>query len=393
MQKKLLILTYDLCFAVLLIPVVLLLPVRLFRRLVLYSFRSLWSGTPIFYMAFNAEAERRLGINAKSLVLVNYYIADVFDYNLGKWGPKWFTNTLVGGLVFVWACIFCDRLHFYCDRGFGSPFTPYRFNRLELLTYRALGIQVFFWTYGGDVRCRETTRALGEPNCCTECEKPMIACVCNDATQRRNYEFLARHSTAIFAMGDMLEYTPGSRNDLWFWPLDLDDPKYEPKYPDANSAEPLRIVHAPNHRMFKGTRHLIAAGEKVKAQGVPVELVMVEKVPNKEALDIYRSADVVFDQCMIGWHGYFALEGMALGKPVMCFIRKPDEYLCAPEKCPIVNTHRDEIAERIIELANDRERCHELGRAGRAYVEKHFTIDAFAERLDRAYKDLEIDAS
>jgi hypothetical protein len=191
----------------------------------------------------------------------------------------------------------------------------------------------------------------------------------------------------------MLEYTPGSRNNLWFWPLDLENPKYEPNYPNADSAEPLCIVHAPNHRMFKGTRHLIAAVEKVKAQGVPVELVMVEKVPNKEALDIYRSADIVFDQCMIGWHGYFALEGMALGKPVMCFIRKPDEYLCAPEKCPIVNTHRDEIAERIIELANDRERCHELGRAGRAYVEKHFTIDAFAERLDRAYKDLEIDAS
>lgn len=383
-----LIIFLDIFFTLLIISILLLMPIRLIRKYVLKSFRSVWSGTPIFYLAFCAAAEKKLGINSISLVISNYYIADHYDYNLSKWCPSWLPSGFLAGPVFVWACIFSDRLHFYCDRGFCSPLTPFRFNRLEIITYKIIGIEVFLWTYGGDVRCRGITKSLGEPNCCTDCEMPMVACICDDTLQKRQMNFLSRNVKAICSMGDMIEYTPGSYNNLWFWPINFDNPKYEPNYPNPNSSEPLRIVHAPNHRMFKGTRFLISAVDELRQQGVEIDLILVEKVPNEEALDIYRSADVIFDQCMIGWHGYFALEAMALGKPVLCFIRKPDIYLCAPDECPIVKINYNNIAEALLKIHNDRCLAYNLGVSGRNYVCKHFSIPAFASRLDAFYKHL-----
>src|SRR5947209_11820071 len=112
----------------------------------------------------------------------------------------------------------------------------------------------------------------------------------------------------------MVHYTPGSRNDLYFWPLDLskeNGKRYEPRYPDPAAAGPVRVVHAPNHQGFKGTPYLIAAVKRLQDRGLPVELRLVERGPNREALGIYRGAGVGFEQCLIGCDGAFGLEAMA----------------------------------------------------------------------------------
>ena len=56
---------------------------------------------------------------------------------------------------------------------------------------------------------------------------------------------------------------------------------------------------------------------------LPVELDIVEGVPHDVARERYARADIVVDQLNAGWHGVFALESMALGKPVVTYL-KPD---------------------------------------------------------------------
>ncbi len=203
---------------------------------------------------------------------------------------------------------------------------------------------------------------------------------------------LAELSRAIFAgVGDMFGYTPGSIDDLHYWPLDLEadcGEKYRPVYPDAGTDRLVKIVHASNHRMFKGTRFLIEAVEQLRAEGEPVELVLVERMSNSQALETYRRADIIFDQCLMGNIGYFALEGMALGKPVMCFVRHPDRYLLQPDECPIINTHLSTLKEDIRGLLRRRSELPAIGRRSRVYIEKYFTLSAFAERLGAAYRKL-----
>lgn len=369
-----------------------LVPVRAVRRALSRRMRSLWTGSPIITIGVNARAERMLGCDASSLVLQTYYITQAFDRDLSRWRRLPLLGGLLPYAVFVWACVTTDRLHFFCDQGLLPTARRLLFRQLELRVYRLLGIQVFLWTYGADVRTRSATRALGEPNCCTDCDQVGFACICDDLLQQHQYRMLSRLVTGVFAMGDMALYTPGSRNDLFFWPLDLEaggGARYAPQFPDGDAGRPLRIVHAPNHRVFKGTRYLEAAVAELRTEGESVELVMVERVPNDEALRIYRSADVVFDQCIVGFHGYFALEAMALGKPVMCFIRDPG-YLLAPDECPIINVHVRTLKEDIRRLVRVREQLPVTGRRGREYVQKHFSVAAFAARLGRAYAQIGI---
>jgi len=375
---------------------VLLFPIRIvYKRLTSNNSpkNSLWIGIPIITLALKAKAETLLGTNAKSLVYDTYFITNNFDYNLKGWVSIPIIGKLTSLVTFLWICLWSDRIHMYMDRGALLSRKPLQSDFRELLIYRLLGISIFFWTYGADVRSSQTTKNLGEPNCCTECSSIGKACICDEQTRIQHLVKLKKYATAIFSMGDMIEYTPGSRNDLFFWPLDLfgaNAEKYEPIYPRRISTETIRIVHAPNHRAYKGTHFLIEAVKRLTDKGVPLELILVEKVPNEQALEIYRSADIIFDQCLIGFHGYFALEGMAMGKPVMCYIRKPQEYLIHPEECPIINTHINTLEQDIYQLVGDRDRLHEIGIKSRQYVEKYFTMDAFAKRLKQAYEDLGI---
>jgi len=353
---------------------------------------SVWTGAPIITLANNCRAERRLGFRSVSIVRTTYYITDEFD---------WVLNRLVGGsrmltfafeyLMFLVICLSARQVHAYFDGGILSPRRRRQFNPLELNAYRLLRIRLFVWTYGADVRTRETTRRLGEPNCCSDCTQVGFACICDDTEGHSNFERVRSVATACFSMGDMIEYTPGSKNATFFWPIDLEADRgrrYMPTFPDETSTAPLRVVHAPNHRELKGTRYLEAAVATLLEDGVDIELIMVERVSNDEALRIYRSADVIFDQCLIGFHGYFALEAMALGKPVMCYIRKHDEYLLHPHECPIINTHRDTLADDLRSLIGRRCQLRKLGEQGRRYVERYYSQEAFASRLRATYADL-----
>lgn len=371
----------------------LLYPLRLVRKLFSKRLFSLWTGTPILTLPIKARAERMLGVDAKTLVFTTYYITDEFDYNLSRWSALPVIGRLLPLLVFLWGCVMMDRMHSFCDRGILPSSSLYTYDFRELRIYRLLGIEVFLWAYGADVRNRETAQAMGTPNPCTDCDSPGKYCICDPGKTRDNMKKLSSLSCAIFAgMGEMFGYVPGSVDDTFYWPIDLNSErgkKFQPVYPDSDPTRPLRIVHASNHRMFKGTRFLIDAVEALKAEGEKLELVLVERVPNTQALELYKSADVIFDQCLLGNYGYFALEAMALGKPVMCFIRHPDQYLLHPDECPIIRIQASTLKEDIRNLLRRREDLAGIGRQGRHYVETYFSVEAFSGRLDQAYRRLD----
>lgn len=356
---------------------------------------SIWTGTPILTLSRKAAAERLLGVRALSVVRQSYYITSDFDVDLARTARgNLFLGFALSYAMFLWLCVVAKRVHTFADGGLLPVRRRWLFSRVELWAYRLLGIEHFVWVYGADVRTREKTLALGTPNCCTDCTQINVACVCDTTLAARNMRRLSGSAAATFSMGDMVEYTPGSNNRLFFWPLDLgaeNGARYHPAAPNTDTRQPLRVAHAPNHRMFKGTRHLEQAVARLQEAGVLIELVLVEKVPNTRALEIYRSADLVFDQCMIGFHGYFALEAMALGKPVMCFIRRPDTYLLAPEECPIINVSVATLEQELrFYAAEGRSKLPALGAQGRRYIERHYTEEAFSHRLQTAYAGLGI---
>jgi len=151
--------------------------------------------------------------------------------------------------------------------------------------------------------------------------------------------------------------------------------------PDDDPTRPLVIVHTPNHRAIKGTAHLIAAVERLRAEGYAVDLRIVEFASNLSVLEKMAAADVVFDQLVIGWYAMVALEGMALGKPVITRIR-PDLLelyettgCLEPGELPLIDADHGNLTDVLRGLLNDRRGLRELGERGRAFVRRRHSLE------------------
>ena len=151
----------------------------------------------------------------------------------------------------------------------------------------------------------------------------------------------------------------------------------------------VRVAHAPSKRAVKGTEAVIAAVDALRARGAPVELDLIEGVPNREARLRYAAADVVVDQLRIGWYGMFAIESMALAKPVV--VHLDEEAAAETEEAfglelPLVRADEGNLENVLAGLLEVRETLPELGRRSREYVERVHAHTSVARRVLEIYE-------
>jgi len=159
--------------------------------------------------------------------------------------------------------------------------------------------------------------------------------------------------------------------------------------PPTEPGDTLRIAHAPSKRAVKGTEAVLAAVESLRARGAPVELDLIEGVPNHEARKRYAAADVVVDQLRVGWYGMFAIESMALARPVVVHL---DEEAAAETEnafglpLPLVRADEGTLVEVLAGLVEARAELPERGRRSREYVERVHAHTAVARRVLEIYE-------
>ena len=231
------------------------------------------------------------------------------------------------------------------------------------------------------MRSQEATLSLGVPNLCQECPSPGQLCICNTEELNSSMQRLEGRVTQKIAMGDMLAYVPDHRN-MHYWPIDAE--KFQEKPLPSLKGQPFRIAHAPNHPHFKGTRFLQAAVAKLQEEGHDVELIMIQGVPNERVIELFESCHIIADQFVAGFHGYTALEAMALGRPVLCFLRGPDMAI-DPETCPIINATPDTLYSVLKSCVTSQIDLELVGISSRAYVERYYTLPAIAAQLGHLY--------
>ena len=167
-------------------------------------------------------------------------------------------------------------------------------------------------------------------------------------------------------------------------PPGVDLGRIEPAPPSGRS-RPV-IVHAPSSRRRKGTEDVIAACE-----GLDADLELVEGLHHDEALERYRAADIVVDQLNAGWYGIFAIEAMALGKPVVTFLH--DEAVRRTEEAfdievPLISASKGTLRERLRPLVESPLDRRVIGAASRAYVEHVHDLEQTTNRLLEVYARL-----
>jgi hypothetical protein len=173
---------------------------------------------------------------------------------------------------------------------------------------------------------------------------------------------------------------------LTCYPVDTD--AVEPAWPATEG--PIRVVHAANHRGFKGTDFIIDAVERLRAEGQRIELDIVERTTNEDALRRIAVADVYVDQLVAGY-AFAALEAMAFGKVVVSPVDGTEatqvfrrySYL---DECPIVDASPETITDVLRALIAERESWPERGRASRAFCERRHSFPAATEMWDAIFR-------
>jgi glycosyltransferase involved in cell wall biosynthesis len=173
--------------------------------------------------------------------------------------------------------------------------------------------------------------------------------------------------------------------DAYVVPPGIDVTRYPPSPPSGNGR--VLAVHAPSNRTKKGTEFIVAACEEVG-----VDLDIVEGVKHDEAVKRFARADVVLDQLHAGWYGLFAIESMALAKPVLTFLNEDAverTEAAFSTRVPVLNVTTETLAGRLREIvdAGPQER-RRIGEASRAYVERVHDPDTIADQLLDIYAQL-----
>ena len=295
----------------------------------------------------NVQALRRRGVEARLVVFnTQPYRPDQADWDLKRPRSGILRQQAIQWRAFAKLLPQTDIFHFY----FGLTLVP---KRVQFAILRAARRKSLFHFLGADIR-----------------EQP-----------KEDLLYGLKADARVVGSFAALRFIPFEAEVL---PPGIDLSLYDPV--PAVQRERVRIVHAPSNLEKKGTEWVIEACKQL-----PVDLDVVHGVPNDEALERYKEADIVVDQVLRDWHGIFSVEGMALGKPVVTSldedaVRQTEEAFGM--KVPIVRATKDDLVEKLRPLVESFEERKRLGEAGRAYVEHVHGVEPMTDRLLDIYARL-----
>lgn len=335
---------------------------------------------PLINNIYHKSALERQGYSAETFVAHVYHITSQFDVRadvLFRWILVRHVRLFLAYLyLYAFSITRYRCLYLYFDGGaLGMMALLWR---IEPLLYRLAGIKTVLMPYGSDIEVMTWSPTLLYKHTMAQ-DYPKYRLRKHLVTAK--VDLWTRHANHIIAGCDWVFY-------LYHWDtlmiahFSIDTETWQPM-PDTRPAgsTKLRILHAPNHRNIKGTHYFISAIDELIAEGEPVELVVLERVPNEEIRKAIASVDVVADQLIIGWYAMFAMEAMCMAKPVLCFLHPElaELYeltgLVEPGEIPLINCTPRTVKETIRQLIRNRANLAEIGQRSRQYVERHHSLE------------------
>lgn len=232
--------------------------------------------------------------------------------------------------------------------------------------------------WGNDVRFHDKAR-IHNPYVYTGDSPP------NEEIHEKLMKITPYIKDAIVQDYEVYEYVKDYYERVHVLPIAIDLKYFDPAYPSMDKKRPV-LLHAPTNREFKGTKRVEETIERLKEE-YDFDYVFVEKMNHEEAIKLYKEADIIIDQFLCGSYGLLSVEAMALGKPVLAYIR-PDLVPTFPLDLPIVNTNPDTLYDNIKLLFHHPELRYKLGKRGRTYVEKFHSHEVVVEKLLDIYSQL-----
>ena len=264
-----------------------------------------------------------------------------------------------------------DLFHFH----YGTTLSP-DYSDLPELKSRNKKMIMHHW--GNDVRFHDQAR-IHNSYVYTGDSPP------NEDIHAKLIKITAHIKEAIVQDYEVYDYVKDYYDKVHVLPIAIDLTHFQPQYPSLQKETPL-ILHAPTNPDFKGTFYIEKVVEKLKEE-FNFDYRRIEKMNHDEVIKIYEDADIIIDQVLCGSYGLLSVESMALGKPVLTYIR-PDLVSTFSAELPIVNTNPDNLYEQVKRLIKNPKLRRELGVKGRRYAEKYHADDIVVDQLLAVYSNL-----
>lgn len=299
------------------------------------------------------------------------------------------------------------RMLYFCDPGRFPSDAGY-----DIRLLKRLGKKIVYSHTGClDGVSQTSFSAWGEKPVCNECAWQHVPSVCSDEVNLKWGRM--RNSLCDYQVsmgGNRVDYNDDPRVheiqqfyclDPEVWRPDLAIPEQH-RLPDANGN--VRVYHsvgnydlrtnAETNVNIKSTHIYVPLIQRMKAAGLPVELVFVKDKSNLEVRYYQAQSDIVCDMLTVGFFGANVREALMLGKPVVCYLR-PEwlesirrEQSAFVAELPVVNATPETVEAVLTDLVRNPEKRRELGRRGREFALKWYSAKTAATVFDRIYTDL-----
>lgn len=233
-----------------------------------------------------------------------------------------------------------DILHFH-----GVP--PYIYQATEIVLPKLFGKKVVLHYRGSDLRIHK--------------KEPLFA-------ESVKLKFVSTP--------DLLKFAPSAK----YIPNPINLSKWIPV--EKEGCETITIIH--NKRENKGSIHVEEAIKKLKKKYKINFLCTETNISHQEMPKLISQADIVLDQFLIGWYGSFAVESMAMKKPVLVYIKEDLKEFT--DTSAFINTTAEEIHQNIKELIENEKLRISIGEKGRKYVENVHEYKKVAKQVKREYE-------
>lgn len=308
---------------------------------------------------------RGIGVDAKVVTFEEHPFGYPADVQFKFEGNKYIRFLKLRMKMFIlfprWVHNF-DVFHFL----FGKSLLPYN---LDVPILKLFGKKIVVQFVGSEIRPRKIA----------DDEKFDIN------KKKRTAQFWEKYADVVISFP---EYSQLLKKKYYNIPEGCDLEYWKPFTPQKYKKDKnkILIVHAPSNRGRKGTEYVIEAVDRLIEEGYGIKFKLLENMANSDVREWLNISDIVVDQLIVGWHGCFAIESMALAKPTLCYIneelRKEVEYA---KDLPLVNATPDTIYEKLKLLIENPDLCKDIGENSRKYVEDITNLEKIAKQLLELY--------
>lgn len=315
------------------------------------------------------EGLKKLGVSAKTL---NYYPSYleyksdyIFDINILKdinaanVETKKLASKIIGEN---------DIFHFH----FGTSLTL-DYSDLKLLNELDKKVIMQYW--GSDVRMYSKAIKMNPYVKVKDMDEDGI---------KRRLELISKYIPNCIVDYELAEYVKDYHSNVHYTTVAIDLKKY--KFIKETYNKKLLIVHAPTAPEFKGTSYILKAIEELKVN-YDFDFKLVQGMSHEQATKIYEQADLIIDQILTGSYGVFAVESMAIGKPVICWISNfmKEKY---PKELPIICANPDNIKQKIEYVIKNKDILKGIGVKSRLYAEEHHDMNKISKDILKIYNKI-----